>query len=195
VSSLGGKDLTQYKSSKQVRALHLPIHPSPPHPDTNELLFLHGDLQLSKNSYIKTRTRYWVPLSHVRLDYRNIKSGQRFRLRADSLAKVRKAVDLSIPVKNGMTLATVSATTSRKPLARTQTSRSGWKSWLLSHILTLLIRLIVAFLVFWSLDWLIGDHLLARMATHLICSLLQQKCAWAHGVICPQSNSVHHTLH
>ncbi|KAL2054662.1 hypothetical protein ABVK25_004965 [Lepraria finkii] len=100
LTSFGKKDLNvRHNKNRAIRAAHLPIHPSPAHPDTNELLFLEDDLQLQNKSYVKTKERYWVPISLVRFRYCDKKSGKKYKLRSDSFQKVVSAVDIGIPIR------------------------------------------------------------------------------------------------
>lgn len=82
-----------------MRAAHLPIHPAPAHPDTDELLYLQSDLQLRNKSYIGTKKRHLVPLTLIEFDYRERPSGKKYKLRRDSYLKVVQAVDADLPMQ------------------------------------------------------------------------------------------------
>lgn len=89
----------KHSNNRVVRAAHLPIHPAPAHPDTNELLYLQSDLQLRNKSYIKTKKRHLVPLALIKFDHRERRSGKKYRLRRDSYLKVVQAVDADLPMQ------------------------------------------------------------------------------------------------
>lgn len=82
--------------------MHLPIAPSPAHPDTGELLFLKSSLQLQKNSYIKTKTKYWVPTSLIKHGYHDRGSGKKYKLQTKSLTKVLDAIDADTSIEYAM---------------------------------------------------------------------------------------------
>lgn len=82
--------------------MHLPVDPSPAHPDTGQLLHLKDGLQLWKKSYIKIGRTFWIPISHIGYHYRDRETGQRFQLRSDSLAVVVEAIDISIDALDAM---------------------------------------------------------------------------------------------
>lgn len=83
-----------------MRALHLPIHPSPAHPDSGKLLFLEDGLCLNKNTNVKLETRYLVPTSLINFRYRDSRSRQKFRLQPQSLKTVLSAVNLTRPAQS-----------------------------------------------------------------------------------------------
>ena len=73
-----------------VRMQHLPIHPSPPHPDTRELLRINGSTD--KPCYLKVHETYWFSrkLFGTNTDR---ESGQELMLDPASLALVIRAVN------------------------------------------------------------------------------------------------------
>ena len=92
---------TPLSSKRQrVRAKHLPIHPSPAHPDTGALLHLKGNLNLPKNSNVKLDRRYNIPISLINLNYRHSHTGKRYKLITPSLALLRSHVDDSVETLN-----------------------------------------------------------------------------------------------
>ncbi|KAI9767680.1 MAG: hypothetical protein M1840_005552 [Geoglossum simile] len=61
ITSFDSHDLEdRHPTNPRVRALYLPIRPSPPHPDLGHLLVLHGDKALSKKSYVGTDQQHRV---------------------------------------------------------------------------------------------------------------------------------------
>jgi hypothetical protein len=61
MTSLGGKDLRErHPRNPKVRSLHVPIHPSNPHPDNGMRLYLIKNQQLPKNSYVTLKPRRTV---------------------------------------------------------------------------------------------------------------------------------------
>lgn len=80
---------------------HLPINPSPAHPDTGELLYLKRGMQLWKESYIKTK-KFSVSKSLIDFGFRERETGKKYQLRSGSLAIVNEAVDANINILDGM---------------------------------------------------------------------------------------------
>lgn len=102
--------------------MYLPIHPSPPHPDTGAILHLREKVELAKRSYINTQTRYLVPNSLVKLTYCHPPSGKKYRLDRTSWDQVRGAVDDTVPIKDITDLAGNRTPTLGNPLTDTYLS-------------------------------------------------------------------------
>lgn len=67
MTSFNSTDLAEkYPNGAKVRAEYLPIHPSPPHPDTREVLHLRDGMTLRKNSYLKISVQHTVRLDSLR---------------------------------------------------------------------------------------------------------------------------------
>ncbi|KAL9070755.1 MAG: hypothetical protein Q9161_004689 [Pseudevernia consocians] len=88
LTSLRGKTLDEYSSIPATRAFHLPIHPSPVHPDNGILLYLDEGLELRRKTYVKTETPRRIPWDLLQKDYRERKTSKRFRLRPESFKKL-----------------------------------------------------------------------------------------------------------
>lgn len=67
MTSFNSTDLAEkYPNGAKVRAEYLPIHPSPPHPDTREILHLRDGMTLRKNSYLKISVQHTVRFDTLR---------------------------------------------------------------------------------------------------------------------------------
>ncbi|KAH0538451.1 hypothetical protein FGG08_004949 [Glutinoglossum americanum] len=83
ITSFDSRDLAdRHPSNRQVRALHLPIRPSAPHPDTGHQLALRAGAVLRKNSYVKTKRQFRVRLEMLCPYERD--SAREYRLRQKS---------------------------------------------------------------------------------------------------------------
>ena len=83
------------------RAHHLPIHPSPVHPDNGVLLFLDQDLELPKKTYVNTKTQRSIRWELLQTNYREQRTGKGFRLRQDSFVKLLNHVGFEALVGSG----------------------------------------------------------------------------------------------
>lgn len=67
MTSFNSTDLAEkYPNGAKVRAEYLPIHPSPPHPDTREILHLRDGMTLRKKSYLKISVQHTVRFDTLR---------------------------------------------------------------------------------------------------------------------------------
>lgn len=101
LTSLRGKSLDEYSPISSVRAFHLPIHPSPVHPDNGVLLFLDEGLELRKKTYVKTEFQRSISWELLQPEYREQRTGKQCRLRPDSFAKLLDYIGLEAPVRHG----------------------------------------------------------------------------------------------
>ncbi|KAK3687965.1 hypothetical protein B0T22DRAFT_141727 [Podospora appendiculata] len=66
MTSFNRTDLeTRYAHNPAVRAMYLPINPSPPHPDNNMLLYLASG-QMERHSYVNTKDHYTIRFAILR---------------------------------------------------------------------------------------------------------------------------------
>lgn len=89
----------------RIRALHLPIHPSPAHPDNGILLFLDRGLKLPKKTYVKTEKTFSLQWKLLQAEYGEPRTGRRYRLKPDSFAKLLQHVDIGGPTGHMKTTA------------------------------------------------------------------------------------------
>ncbi|KAF6219505.1 hypothetical protein HO133_003974 [Letharia lupina] len=120
LTSFGGKSLNEHSSIPRIRASHLPIHPSPVHPDNGILLFLDQDIELRKMSYVNTESPRQIEWALLQRHYREQRTGERFRLRPDSFAKLLDYIGSEAPLGRGTSVAPQS------PLHPSTTYSPGW---------------------------------------------------------------------
>ena len=72
----------------RIRAFHLPIHPSPAHPDNGILLSLDHGRKLPKKTYVKTEKTFSIQWKLLQADYGEYKTGRRYKLKPDSFAEL-----------------------------------------------------------------------------------------------------------
>ncbi|KAK0509610.1 hypothetical protein JMJ35_008004 [Cladonia borealis] len=99
LSSLNGKSINEYSRVASIRASHLPIYPAPAHPDSGKVLFLDNGLRLDRDTNVKLKTRYLLPLSLINFRYCDHRTQQKYTLQSVSLNIVLDAVDSGQPAK------------------------------------------------------------------------------------------------
>ena len=77
----------------------MPIHPAPAHPDSGKVLFLDHGLRLDKDTNVKLKNRYLLPLSLINFKYCDHRTQQKYTLQSVSLDIVLGAVDSNQPAK------------------------------------------------------------------------------------------------
>ncbi|KAF2759838.1 hypothetical protein EJ05DRAFT_499029 [Pseudovirgaria hyperparasitica] len=93
LTSFNGQSLSvRHPTRINNRAQYLPIHPSPPHPDTKELLYLSPGPPLRKASYIGLSKRHQVPTSA--LVHYDRKTKAKYRLTPQSWKLLLEKLDL-----------------------------------------------------------------------------------------------------
>lgn len=96
---MNGKCINEYSRVASIRASHLPIYPAPAHPDSGKVLFLDNGLRLDKDTNVKLKNRYLLPLSLINFRYCNHRTQQKYTLQSVSLDIVLGAVDYGQPAK------------------------------------------------------------------------------------------------
>ena len=77
--------MEKYPDNRSQRRQHLPISPCAAHPDNGVLLFLEGDMQLRKKTYIKTKVKVILKKASLTPYCR---SGEEYKLKQESFAKL-----------------------------------------------------------------------------------------------------------
>lgn len=101
LTSLRGRRLDDYSSVPRIRAFHLPIHPTPVHPDNDILLYLDHDLELPKKTYVNTKTQRLISWALLQPEYREQRTRNPLRLRPDSFTKLLEYIHFEAPVGHG----------------------------------------------------------------------------------------------
>lgn len=106
--------MRKYPNNRSQRSRHLPISPCAAHPDNGIRLFLEGDLQLRKKTYIKTKVKVILNIESLKPYCR---SGKEYKLRQESFTEllvyinfVQPAAQPHAPVTPQPLLPTISTT-------------------------------------------------------------------------------------
>jgi len=93
ITSFGGRDLQErFAHADNLRNLHLPIFPSPVHPDNGIQLFLHGGARLPRESYVNTKQSFEVNPALLRAFSQN-----RYRLKDESYTTLVRFMNQTTP--------------------------------------------------------------------------------------------------
>jgi hypothetical protein len=93
MTSLGGKDLQErHPRNANARSNYVPIHPSNAHPDNDMRLYLAGNQELPKNSYVVTK-----PCRTIKAALLKPWRHEKYRLSVKSLQKLIKHIGFESP--------------------------------------------------------------------------------------------------